>query len=63
MPRLNQVPNQIRYGAVIEIGEKDLLVSLKDSYRPKDRSLSTLVDNIVVEKAISRSRTYKFFKL
>ena len=58
----------------IEIGEKGPLASLEDSYIPRarDRSLSTLVDNLVidftsgiklvVEKAISRSRTCKFSK-
>ena len=33
----------------IEIGEKGPLVSLEDSYRPRDRSLSTLVDNLVID--------------
>ena len=57
----------------IEIGEKGLLASLEDFYRPRNRSLSILVDNLVidltrsiklvVEKAIPRSRTYKFSKL
>ena len=57
----------------IEIGEKCPLASLEDSYRLRDRSLSILVDNLVIdltkgiklaaEKAIPRSRTYKFSKL
>ena len=57
----------------IEIGEKGSLASLEDSYRPRDRSLSILVDNLVidlisgiklaVEKAIPRFKTYKFSKL
>jgi len=63
----------VRENSYIEIGEKGPLASLEDSYRPRDRSLSTLVDNLVidltsgrklvVEKAIPRSRTYKFSKL
>ena len=57
----------------IEIGEKGPLASLEDSYRPRDRSISTLADDLVVdltsciklavEKAIPKSRTYKFSKL
>ena len=57
----------------IEIGEKGLLVSLEDSYRYRNRSLSTLANNLVVdltsyiklaaEKAIPKSRTYEFSKL
>ena len=57
-----------------EIGEKGPLASLEDSYisRTRDRSLSILVDNLVidltsgiklaVEKAIPRSRTCEFSK-
>ena len=59
----------------IEIGEKGPLASLEDSYIPRarDRSLSILVDNLVIdltsciklatEKAIPRSRTCEFSKL
>ena len=57
----------------IEIGEKGPLASLEDSYRYKNRSLSILADDLVVdltsciklvvEKAIPKSRTYKFSKL
>src|SRR6266571_4010734 len=57
----------------IEIGEKGPLASLEDSYRLRDRSLSILVDNLVidltsciklvVEKAILRSKTCEFSKL
>ena len=56
----------------IEIGEKGPLATLEDLYRTRDKSLSTLVDNLVidftscikiaVEKAIPRSKTYKFSK-
>ena len=57
----------------IEIGEEGPLATLEDLYRTRDKSLSTLVDNLVIdliscikiaaEKAIPRSKTYKFFKL
>jgi len=57
----------------IEIGEKGPLASLEDFYRFRDKSLSILADNLVVdltscikltvEKAIPRSRTCEFFKL
>jgi len=57
----------------MEIGEKGPLASLEDLYRLRDRSISTLADNIVIdltsyiklalEKAIPRSRTYEFSKL
>ena len=57
----------------IEIGEKGPLASLEDLYRLRDKSISTLADNLVVdltsyiklvvEKAIPRSRTYEFSKL
>ena len=33
----------------IEIGEKGPLVTLKDLYRTRDKSLSTLVDNLVID--------------
>ncbi len=56
----------------IETGEKGPLASLEDSYRPRDKSLSILVDNLVkdltsciklaAEKAIPRSRTCEFSK-
>ena len=56
----------------IEIGEKGPLASLEDFYRLRDKSLSTLVDNLVIdltsciklaaEKAIPRSKTCKFSK-
>src|SRR6266568_8120694 len=56
----------------IEIGEKGHLASLEDSYRPRDRSLNTLVDNLVIdltsyiklvaEKTIPRSKTCEFSK-
>ena len=56
----------------IEIGEKGPLATLKDLYRARDKSLSTLVDNLVIdltsciklaaEKAIPRSKTCKFSK-
>ena len=57
----------------IEIGKKGPLASLEDLYRPRDRSLSTLVDNLVidltsyiklvVEKSIPKFKIYKFSKL
>ena len=63
----------VRENPYIEIGEKGPLASLEDLYRLRDRSLSTLVDNLVidltsyiklvVEKAIPRSRTCEFSKL
>ena len=56
----------------IEIGEKSPLATLEDLYRTRDKSLSTLVDNLVIdltsciklvaEKAIPKSKTYKFSK-
>jgi len=57
----------------IEIGEKGPLASLEDFYRPRDKSLSTLADNLAIDftsyiklvakKAIPRSRTCEFSKL
>ena len=56
----------------IKIGEKGPLATLEDLYRTRDKSLSILVDNlvidltsyikIVVEKAIPRSKTCEFSK-
>ena len=55
-----------------EIGEKGPLASLENSYRLKDKSLSTLVDDLAIdftsciklaaEKAIPKSRTCEFSK-
>src|SRR6266568_9154212 len=57
----------------IEIGEEGPLATLKDLYRTRDKSLSILVDNLVIdltscikiaaEKAIPKSKTCKFSKL
>ena len=67
-----QVLELVGENPYIEIGEKGPLASLEDFYKPRDRSLSTLVDNLVidltsyiklvVEKAIPRSRTCEFSK-
>ncbi len=56
----------------IEIGEKGPLVSLEDFHRFRDKSLSILVEDLVidltsciklvVEKAIPKSKIYKFSK-
>ena len=55
------------------MGEKGPLATLEDLYRTRDKSLSILVDNLVidltsyiklvVEKSIPRSRTCEFSKL
>ena len=55
------------------MGEKGPLATLEDLYRTRDKSLSTLVDNLVIdltsciktaaEKAIFRSKIYEFSKL
>jgi len=57
----------------IEIGEKGPLASLEDFYRPRDKNLSILTDNLAIDftsciklavkKAIPRSRTCEFSKL
>ncbi len=57
----------------IEIGEEGPLATLEDLYRTRDKSLSILVDNLVIdltscikiaaEKAIPKSKTCKFSKL
>ena len=57
----------------IKIEEKGPLATLKDLYRTRDKSLSTLVDNLVIdltsyiktaaEKAIPRSKICEFSKL
>ena len=62
----------VKENPYIEIEEKGPLATLEDLYRTRDKSLSTLVDNlvidltscikIVVEKAIPRSKTYEFSK-
>ena len=56
----------------IEIREKGPLASLEELQRNRDRSLSTLVDNLIedlttciklaAKKAIPKSRTYEFSK-
>ena len=56
----------------IKIGEKGPLATLEDLYRTRDKSLSILVDSLVidltscikkaVEKAILRSKIYEFSK-
>ena len=56
----------------IKIGEKGPLATLEDLYRTRDKSLNTLVDNIVIdltsciktaaEKAIPRSKICEFSK-
>ena len=57
----------------IEIGEKGLLVSLEDFHRFRDKSLSILVEDLVIDlisciklaakKAIPKSKICKFSKL
>ena len=62
----------VRENPYIEMGEKGPLATLEDLYRTRDKSLSTLVDNLVidltsciktaVEKAIPRSKICEFSK-
>ena len=63
----------IKENPYIEIGEEGPLTTLEDLYKTRDKSLSILVDNLVIdfiscikiaaEKAIPIAKTCEFSKL